>query len=159
MASTTAKTWYIIVNPASHAGKSRRIWGMLSAALKEREISYKAYLSAEPDDVTVLARKIIRRSDASPDNPAHIILLGGDGSLNELINGITDFSRVIVSYIPTGSGNDFARAHRYGSDPVKELDRILSSCPTLLDVGETEFADTDGIRRKKRFLISSGMGF
>lgn len=152
-------SFYIIVNPASHAGKSRQIWNSLSAALKERGLTYKAYLSAEPGDVTVLARKIIRHSGAASDHPAHIILLGGDGTLNELINGITDFSRVIISYIPAGSSNDFARAHRYGTDPVKELDRILSSRPALLDVGETEFTDTDGIERKKRFLISSGMGF
>ncbi|MCD8326561.1 MAG: diacylglycerol kinase family lipid kinase [Lachnospiraceae bacterium] len=159
MASIRESPFYIIVNPASHAGKSRRTWSALSAALKERGLSYKACLSAEPGDVTVLARKIIKRSNATPENPAHIILLGGDGTLNELVNGISDFSRVIVSYIPTGSSNDFARAHRYSTDPAKELARILSSRPTLLDVGETEFVDTDGISRKKRFLISSGMGF
>ncbi|MCD7806832.1 MAG: diacylglycerol kinase family lipid kinase [Lachnospiraceae bacterium] len=159
MTSAREKTYYIIVNPASHAGKSRQIWGTLSAALKERGLSYKTYLSAEPGDVTVLVRKIIRHYGQSAEHPAHIILLGGDGTLNELVNGITDFSRVIVSYIPTGSSNDFARAHKYSTDPVKELTRILSSRPTLLDVGETEFVDTDGIGRKKRFLISSGMGF
>ncbi len=152
-------TYYIIINPASHSGKTRRTWTTLKAALIKRGLSYRAYLSAGPGDVTILTQKIISRYAKSGDEPAHIILLGGDGTLNELVNGISDFSKVILSYIPTGSGNDFARAWKFSHDPERELDRILNSRPTALDVGETSFTDTDGIPHSIRFLISSGVGF
>ncbi len=159
MSAAKDKTYYIIINPASHSGKTRRIWATLKAALMERGLSYRAYMSKGPGDVTSLTQNIISHFGKSPDEPAHIILLGGNGTLNELINGIPDFSRVILSYIPTGSGNDFARAQKYSNDPVKELDRILTGSPAALDVGETSFTDTDGVNRRIRFLISSGVGF
>lgn len=151
--------YYIIINPASHSGKTRRTWTTLKAALKERGLTWKAYLSSGPGDVTSLTQKIVSRFGVSYDDPAHIILLGGDGTLNELINGIPDFSKVILSYIPTGSGNDFARARKFTTDPVRELDRILKSRPVPLDIGETTFTDSAGISHSKRFLISSGFGF
>ncbi len=159
MSPAEEKTYDIIINPASHSGQTRRIWATLKDALQKRGLSYRAYLSAGPGDVTNLTQKIISRFAKSADEPAHIILLGGDGTLNELINGISDFSKVILSYIPTGSGNDFARARKFSHDPVKELDRILTSQPVALDVGETTFTDTDGNTHSRRFLISSGIGF
>ena len=50
-------------------------------------------------------------AEMTADGEEHLIVaLGGDGTVNEVINGILDCSKVVFGYIPTGSGNDFTRA-------------------------------------------------
>lgn len=49
-------------------------------------------------------------SSLSPEGEdVHLVVLGGDGTANEAVQGIADFSRTRFSYIPTGSSNDLAR--------------------------------------------------
>ena len=48
--------------------------------------------------------------DLTSDSASHtIVVLGGDGTLNEVIDGIVYLDKVTLGYIPLGSGNDFAR--------------------------------------------------
>ena len=54
--------------------------------------------------------------------------MGGDGTINEVLNGITDFSRVKMGLIPTGSGNDFTRGLKLPRhNPKKAVDILLNS--------------------------------
>ena len=57
--------------------------------------------------------------------PVYIIAVGGDGTIHEVLTGITDFDRVVFGYIPTGSGNDFCRSMRLPFDPMESLEYIL----------------------------------
>ena len=53
-----------------------------------------------------------------------VVASGGDGTLNEVINGVTDFEKVRISLIPAGSGNDFARNLGITKEPIARLEHI-----------------------------------
>lgn len=95
----------------------------------------------------------------------NLIVVGGDGTMNEVLQGIRDFDRISIGYIPTGSSNDFARALNYPRDPKEQLENILNcSTPTLIDVGQLTYHDaTDDagnpVTITRRFDVSCGIGF
>ncbi len=162
--------YYIIVNPASKSGRGAKIWGMLESVLNEREIEYKVFFSKEAGHVIKLVRDLsasLLKCDS--DSVLKLIVLGGDGTLNETLQGISDFSRVQVGYIPTGSSNDMARDLQLDKNPLNILDNILA-CEqvTLMDLGCLIYERTsdnlsrqhdDELSLKRYFAVSSGIGF
>ena len=58
--------------------------------------------------------------------PAVIVAVGGDGTVNDVLNGLTNFEQVTFAYIPSGSGNDLARGLHLETDPLKALEQILA---------------------------------
>lgn len=152
------KTYHIIVNPASRSGKGMRIWKeQVEPALIRENISYNCYFSEKAGDVTKLTKGILA---GEPDRPVNLILLGGDGTVNEAIQGIPepngDKSCVILGYIPTGSSNDLARDIGVPTSPAAALDLILHTGRALpMDLGSLVFPDGE----KQRFIVSCGIGY
>lgn len=160
--------YHIIINPASKSGKGLSIWKSLESLLLEREIPYQSYLSTHIGHVTELTEKITSGISADKQ-PVNLILLGGDGTVNEALQGIPDFSMVNVGYIPTGSSNDLARALKLSSDPVELMNRILDGTHSrMLDLGILTYESDTHIEsrlhkrpehRSRYFIVSSGIGF
>ena len=147
--------YHIIINPASRSGKGQKLWEeIVKPYLTQEKINYTPYFSDKPGEVAELARKLTK--DATAENPVNLIILGGDGTFNETVQGIHDFSAVILGYIPTGSSNDLARdllIPRKAALAVKQA--FHSTNIHKMDVGVVTFPD--GSRR--RFTVSCGMGF
>ena len=120
--------------------------------MKEREVSYEARFTEYTGHAKKLAEQI-----ANLSRPCTLGVLGGDGTLNEVINGLaeTDFSHITLGYLPTGSGNDFARALNLSCDVEKCMDAILSpSQCTAVDIGLAHTQESS-----RYFLVSSGIGY
>ena len=112
---------YFIVNITARTGKSRAIWIEMKEILENRSIEYKAFQTRYAGHATDLARKI----SSLPEDRIYLITVGGDGTLNEVINGITDFSRIVLGILPIGSGNDFARGMGVSKDTLSNLEQML----------------------------------
>lgn len=147
--------YHIIVNPASRSGLGKKIWKeTVEPYLMNQRIAYISYFSDKPGEVAKLAAKITK--DASATAPTKLIVLGGDGTFNETLQGIRDFSAVILGYIPTGSSNDLARDLKLPKDPALAMEMALHSTRIhKMDIGCLTFPD--GTARK--FAVSCGMGF
>lgn len=147
--------YHIIVNPASRSGKGKRIWTQqIEPALQRGSVPYQVTFSEKVGNVTTLANQITAQS--SEESPITLIVLGGDGTMNEAIQGIRDFSKVTLGYIPTGSSNDLARDLGISPIPTAALDRILHSGDVhALDIGTVTYED--GTTR--RFAVSCGIGY
>ena len=146
--------YHFIINPKSSSGKGIRYWWSVKSELDTRQISYAAYFTKEEGHATVLAEEIC----SNFSGVKNIIVLGGDGTLNEVINGITDFDQIILGYIPSGSSNDLARSLKIPKDPLKALENILK--PTrfeYLDYGVISFSEAE--TKPRRFCCSSGIGY
>lgn len=135
--------YYIIINPASKSGRGKKIWAGLEPILRQRHIAYKAILSRGKGHVTRITAKLTapdRLSEAS--SPLRLIILGGDGTVNEALQGISDFSKVWLGYIPTGSSNDLARDLALPKEPVLILNKILEGKHIrTLDLGVLIYGD------------------
>ena len=67
-----------------------------------------AHFSHKAGDVAVLSSSIT--GDYAKENlPLRLIILGGDGTFNEALQGISSYDNMKIGYIPTGSSNDLAR--------------------------------------------------
>lgn len=139
-----------IVNPKSSSGHGGMIWDILEPELKKRRIGYEVFFTEYERHATEITRQI------TEDGEEHtLVVLGGDGTVNEVINGIYDCGKVTLGYIPTGSGNDFTRAVNLPTDPYKALENILKPGRVVpMDVGCIQ---CDG--EVHRFAVSTGIGF
>lgn len=145
--------YHFIVNIHGGSGKAFLKWNKIRDLLREKKIEFKVRVPQGVGDATRIAKEISELDD----NDIKIIVVGGDGTINEVLNGITDFSRVKLGLIPTGSGNDFTRGLRLPRhNPKKALDIILSSKgDKKIDLGKTTVLSTNDSRI---FGISSGFG-
>ena len=144
--------YYFIINPHSKSGYGMSIWKRAEAILKEREVAYEARFTEYTGHAKKLAEQIARLS-----RPCTLSVLGGDGTLNEVINGLaeTDFSHITLGYIPTGSGNDFARALNLSCDVEKCIEVILAPSQCIaVDIGLARTQENS-----RYFLVSSGIGY
>ena len=149
--------YHIIINPHSRSGQAAVIGDHIEEILKEREVAYTAHRTTAPGDATRFAEEITRSAEDARGITG-IIVLGGDGTLDEVVNGLHLEARVPVGYIPTGSGNDFARGNGLPTVPEEGLKRILASQQTKeLDIGVL-VCDEDPATRH-RFVVSAGTGY
>lgn len=162
--------YHVIVNPASRTGKGKSIWSNLEPVLVDRGVDYKVVFSKKAGHVIKLVRDLSGYALASsPDAILKLIVLGGDGTLNEALQGISDFSRVQIGYIPTGSSNDMARDLKLPDDPVKCLNNILDcKTPEFMDLGVLKYNSTskqlsrlheESVMSKRYFDVSCGIGY
>ena len=144
--------FYFIVNTKSKTGRSVKVWHQIEEELHNRHVEYEAFLTSHAGHAGKLAAALCREKQA----PLDIVVFGGDGTVNEVINGIDDFTKVRLGYLPTGSGNDFGRGLKLPQDALKGLENILESKKTVqIDLGiVTSNLDETG----HRFAISSGIG-
>lgn len=156
--------YYIIVNPSSKSGRGMQIWKDLEQVFLERVISYKVIVTTHVGHAKEVTQEITKA-----DEIVNIIILGGDGTINEALQGIRDFSKARIGYIPTGSSNDLARALKLSKNPREVLEKILSNNHShMMDLGKLTYvshADAPSRLHKtfdstsRYFVVSSGIGF
>ena len=144
--------YHFIVNLNSRTGKARKIWEELRQELDKRGVLYTLHETKYAGHAIEISRKLVRNSEEI----VKIIVLGGDGTFNEVINGAREYEKIQIGYIPTGSGNDLARGLGLSSDPMENLNRILDSTEfTCMDLGCISWDEGES---KKFFAVSSGVG-
>ena len=128
-----------IINPAAgkydHTGEFTQ---QIREACNKHCIAYEILVSRGPGDCTRIAQ-----AAAASGDPVRLYACGGDGTLNEVINGVVGYSNAAVTNFPGGSGNDFIRIF---SDPS-----AFRSCERLLDA---EFAEFDLIRCGNHYSLN-----
>ncbi|HJA92288.1 MAG TPA: diacylglycerol kinase family lipid kinase [Candidatus Eisenbergiella merdipullorum] len=160
--------YHFLVNPSSCSGRGGRYWERVKKELDERSVPYQAHFSEKAGDMARMASELTQTGAGDRDE-VHLVVLGGDGTVNETLQGIRDFDRTRFSYIPTGSSNDLARDVGISRDPVKALCQLLDDEKERpMDVGvlhyHTAYAPQGkGLEKVSRpdrlFVVSCGIGF
>ena len=174
--------YHFIINPDASSGKGMKIWNQVEAVLKREQVLYKAYILHNAQEVVKCVKMLTGskgKAEQEKENSLHnmksgipsventdcrLVVLGGDGTLNAVLNGIEDFEHTTISCIRTGSGNDFARNMGISKRYMKVLNGILYHPKEIvLDYGEICYLYSDAkagaAQCRKRFVISSGMGY
>ena len=98
----------IIVNPHSANGRTGKIWNIIEAEIRKHIPEFDAAFTTAPDDATEIACRALR------DGSDFIVVVGGDGTTNEVVNGFFNGDRLInneavLGIICVGTGADFVK--------------------------------------------------
>lgn len=140
-----------IVNPNSGGERGYKLWKNIEHYLIKKKTEYKVYITDGPQDATRIAADLTAGGEETT-----IVAVGGDGTVNEILEGVHIGPHLTMGYIPTGTGNDLARGLKLPKNPRRCLRRILRPREILhIDYGVL----THGEGKHRRFLVSAGMGF
>jgi YegS/Rv2252/BmrU family lipid kinase len=155
-ASTRADNLHVIVNPTSGNGRGRKRWPKIADSLGKHGFDYEVVFTSGPNDAGKIAR-------AMAAGGAHtIVAVGGDGTVNEIINGLLDNdvpvnekTRLIV--IPCGTGKDLGRTLGTGS-PEAAANALRANSTTLMDIGRIRFQTMDDRTETRYFANVADLG-
>lgn len=151
--------YHFIVNPNASSGKGRKAWSEAEQILKAEGVSYTVHFPEDPEESEALVRSLT--STEGPEE-CHLVVVGGDGTLNTVLQGINRFDTTKLSLLRMGSANDFAEDMKLSGDISEALRHLLREPEEItLDYG---VMTCRRLRRQeetieRRFLISSGIGF
>lgn len=151
------RMYHFIINSAASSGKGLRVWQKAEDILKREHAEYTAHFPKSGKHTVTLVQRLTGISSAQD---CHLVVLGGDGTLNLVLQGIVSFEHTILSCIRTGSGNDFAKDMGLEKDLEKAILHLLyDSHETVLDYGALIAYPIDTAPIRWRFIISSGVGY
>ena len=143
-----------IVNPNAGSGRGMKLWKAMARYMDNHNIEYEAFLTEGIGD----ARLIARRLTDGVREPRYIIAVGGDGTMNEVLDGVSFHAPLSLGYIPAGTGNDLARSLHMPRRVFKCLKKQLTPRHfTMIDYGVLSYGDREVSHR--RFLVSAGIGY
>lgn len=147
---------FFIINPNAGSNKNEK-WKEIFEYLDEKKIAYNYYLTKSQNDAISNVPKFIE------EGYRNFVVVGGDGTTNEVVNGIfsqttVPYSEICMGSISLGTANDWNRYYGWDSDLRVSLDRIIKHNITKQDVGVVKFTE-NGERKTKYFVNSIGFGF
>lgn len=147
-----ALKYYFIVNPGSRTGGSSALWKELLARLESSGRPFEVVYTAKNGDGRKAAKEICERDTSMK----RIVVVGGDGTLDEVINGLPEGGKFMLGVIPTGSSNDYARGMSISLDPKTAFDHSVNPRRfVMVDRGNALLDGKDTVK----FAVSSGFGY
>lgn len=139
----------IILNPHADRGHAASVWPMVRHLFDTAGVQWEMQETQAPDHATALAEQAVQAGW-----PA-IVVIGGDGTVNEVVNGLLRASggrpTVPIGIVPAGSGNDFVKLLGIPVNDVKTaVDKILHGSIRRVDVGRVD---------SRYFINGVGWGF
>ena len=130
--------FHFIYNPIAGKGKALRCRQALEPMLAASGAEYRFHETRRPREGADIARELTR--GAGPEG-SDIVAMGGDGTLNEVLNGLSDPANTRLGIIPCGSGNDFAAVMGIPGAPKDALRLILRG-----EAKYTDYMECGGVR-------------
>ena len=94
------KLLFFIVNEKAANGRAQKVWKQVKKELEKKEINYRSFQTKYPKHAEELARQLY---SLHKNTMEAIIVVGGDGTLHEVVNGLVDYPTVKIGFIPAGS--------------------------------------------------------
>lgn len=150
-------SWVAVINPSAGGGKCSRDWPVIEQYLKKYEIGYHPVFTSRNLHAAVISRKKVLEGHKK------IMVIGGDGTLNEVVNGIlcqeqVNSTDITLGMIPVGTGNDWARMFDIPFDYEKAIQTLLRGKTFIQDAGRVLFTRKDKVINRY-FLNIAGIGF
>lgn len=120
--------YHILYNPMASKGKCGKAFTQISKYLEGKGIEYVAHATDYAGHAIEIARDL-----SNGENEVNLIIIGGDGTFSEVLNGIVNFDKVNLGLIPCGTGNDYAKKAGISTKPIEALENILN--------GKAEYTD------------------
>lgn len=143
----------IIVNPASAGGATGKAWPKIASAFRRHYGPFECRFTASPGDALSMA------ADEARSGRKFIIACGGDGTANEVANGILrSGADAELGILPAGTGGDFRRTLKIPASPAAAARALRDGKWRLIDVGELTYQRRDGLQESRYFLGVASFG-
>lgn len=117
----------VIVNHTANKSKASKVAKKVSRFLKSQGVEFLVYFSESSADITETTQKLCKSGERE------FIVVGGDGTLNHFLNGLTDPSKVNFGIIPAGKNNNFARYLNIPLNPIEAVKNIMEHPAVKVD--------------------------
>lgn len=147
----------VIVNPKSQGGKLGKRWTEIADTL-QRVFPFDEALTQGPGHATLLAREALRAG------AERIVAIGGDGTVNETVNGFFDDAGTAIApgaafaLIPFGTGGDFRRTFHLPTEIADAAKVVADDHRKRIDVGRLTFRGTNGEPAHRMFANIASFG-
>nr|WP_320038035.1 diacylglycerol kinase family protein [uncultured Bacteroides sp.] len=150
--NTDPNRWGIIYNPKAGTRKVQKRWKEIKEYIESKQVAFDYVQSEGFGTVEVLARAY------ASEGYRIIVVVGGDGALNDAINGILtssaeQISDIAIGIIPNGIGNDFARYWDLNLDYKEAVDWIINNRRKKIDVGYCSYYDV--YKHERRYFLNA----
>lgn len=150
-------SWICIVNKAAGGGKTEKDWPIIEEHLDTYGIKYEPYFTSRRLHAAIIAKNKIK------EGYSRIIVVGGDGTMNEVINGLFSqgeikTTEVMLGMISVGTGNDWAKMFNIPLDYEEAVKTIKKQHTFIQDAGLVQYTK-NGKEWKRYFINIAGMGF
>jgi len=150
--------WYVLINPQAGSKKTQEDWPRIRKLMEVQKIKMECVFTEHQYHATELVKNAIQN-----DGFTKIIAVGGDGTLNEVLNGIflqTKFKQtdITLGVITVGTGNDWGRMYGMPQDYKDQIDIIIQNHTFLQDVGKVSYFHQNA-EHTHYFMNIAGMGF
>ncbi|HVG59794.1 MAG TPA: diacylglycerol kinase family protein [Hyalangium sp.] len=148
---------FLVVNPRSAGGQTGKRWAELSAKVGGALGQFGHEFTAGAMDAARIARKALQ------DGYECIVAVGGDGTINEVVNGFFHEGKALnpnasLGVIPRGTGGDFRRAFGWDLELDSALARLRTEKTEPFDVGLVEYINHEGKPEQRYFANIASMG-
>ena len=149
----------VIVNPHSANRRTGKRWPAAAGQLRVAIGGFDTFFTERPGHASALAKRL------AEEGCTRIIAAGGDGTVNEIVNGLLDEdgnalnSDVTLGVLPLGTGGDFRRS--LGLTGLSDgIQAVAAGNIRQIDAGRVSFRAHDGKPARRYFanLVSFGMG-
>lgn len=158
MSRSVGRRTVIIVNPRSANGATGRNWNRINDEIRRGFGSdYDVRFTERQGHATLLA------SEAIKDGYELIVALGGDGTINEVVNGFFQDEAPLnpdaaLAVMSIGTGSDFVKTIEFPMTPFECAQRIRSGKPWRVDMGKCTFVSLDGDQLSRFFINIADFG-
>lgn len=145
--------YHVIVNPEAGKNKRSKTLDKIKKVFDAYGVEYVVHKTEHAGAAKGIAAALTKppmenlsfddllRAKEQKREKVKIVVVGGDGTLHEVINGIYDISKVELGLIPSGTGNDFAAAAGIPEDVEKAAKIVLERPPQ-----DTDYLEVDGVK-------------
>ena len=149
--------WHILLNLNANEKKSEPKWQPIATKLQSLGIRYELHRLSQPGDGIATAKSLCE------SGIRHIVAAGGDGTINEVVNGIftsgVNTKEVFLAVLPMGRGNDWIRTHQYPQTPEETIDLWIEGRFMQHDIGLVTSTTPDKQTAERYFINIAGFGF
>lgn len=117
----------VIVNPIAGKGKASRVVKKVVKYLKSQNVEFLVFFSENNEDINNITKTLCKAGEKE------FIIVGGDGTLHQFINGLTDPSKTYFGIVPAGTHNHFARYLKIPANPIDAIKNVLENTPIRID--------------------------
>ncbi|MCF8224430.1 MAG: diacylglycerol kinase family lipid kinase [Bacteroidales bacterium] len=151
------KNWLVVVNPAAGGGKAEKAWPIIKGLLKKHNFRFDPVFTSRRLHAMLISRNKIN------EGYNKIIVVGGDGTMNEVINGVFAQQRiptneVMLGIITVGTGNDWGKMFNIPQDYEQAVITIKNQKTFVQDAGVVTYMRS-GKNWQRYFINIAGMGF